>query len=391
MGSFTKAVRQKLKLRMAIAGPSGSGKTFTALSIASGMGLRVALIDTEFSSALRYAPDVPGKLEPGEFDFDHVNLSNHDPLEYCRLIKEAQLDHDVLIIDSLSHAWCGSGGALEQVDNEAARSRSGNSYTAWRNVTPKHNALVNAMLACQCHLIACIRSKQDYVQSKDERGKTTIEKVGMAPVQREGLEYEFDIFADMNMGHQFIVSKTRCRDLDGKVLHMPGKALGEQLLAWTDGGVDIPPKTPATTMPPVIRGLLVSLGAKTAADATAIITFCTFGNFSTAADVAESEIVVKTYIEQMMALVGHDKVLYLATATRPSDGVWQMLKDTGCSCAEDALGVIRHVTMDACQSLEEALTKQELAIRPNLATASQSCHPGVLLSNGRNHGKSVAS
>ena len=76
--------------------------------------------------------------------------------------------YEILIIDSLSHAWVGREGALEMVDKAASRTR-GNSFAAWRHVTPLHNQLVDAMLGTSCHLIATLRSKMDYVQERDEQ------------------------------------------------------------------------------------------------------------------------------------------------------------------------------------------------------------------------------
>src|SRR5690606_28365644 len=71
-------------------------------------------------------------------------------------------------------------------------------------------------------------------------------KVGMAPIQRDGMEYEFDIVADMDQEHNFIVSKTRYRGLDNAVINKPGVELGEQIRAWLEDGVEAPPAPSAT-------------------------------------------------------------------------------------------------------------------------------------------------
>ncbi|MBS2008231.1 MAG: ATP-binding protein [Cyanobacteria bacterium SZAS TMP-1] len=216
-------------------GPSGSGKTFTALTFAGALGKKIAVIDSERGSASKYA-DL--------FSFDTCDMESHSPQTYVKHIKEAEeAGYDVLIIDSLSHAWAGKDGALEQVDKVAKRSQSGNSFTAWREVTPMHNALVDAILQTKCHVIATMRTKQEYVLEENERGKKTPRKVGMAPVQREGVEYEFDVIADMNIDHDFIVAKTRCHSLDGLVARKPGVEVAETLAAWLDAGTT--PKTSA--------------------------------------------------------------------------------------------------------------------------------------------------
>src|SRR5690242_19965331 len=109
---------------MALVGPSGSGKTYTALKIATNLvpSGKVALIDTERGSASKYA-----KL----FKFDVLELRNYHPEAYIKAIKAAADNgYDVLIIDSLSHAWNGDGGVLSIVDKKGGR------FDAWKDVTP---------------------------------------------------------------------------------------------------------------------------------------------------------------------------------------------------------------------------------------------------------------
>ena len=85
----------------------------------------------------------------------------------------------------------------------------GNSYTAWRHVTPWYNKLVDTMLNSNCHIIATMRSKTEYAQIQNERGKTEIKKLGLAPVQRDGMDYEFTTVFDISMTHDVTVSKDR--------------------------------------------------------------------------------------------------------------------------------------------------------------------------------------
>lgn len=228
---FKRASKSQSRLRLGLVGVSGSGKTFSALAIASALAAhydgRVALIDTEHGSASKYAD---------RFNFDVLELADFNPKNYIDAIKAASDYYDVLIVDSLSHAWSGSGGVLEMVDNAAKRSQSNNSFTAWRDVTPLHNQLVEAIVGAPIHLIATMRSKTEYVLEKDDRGKTTPRKVGMAPVQRDGLEYEFDLVGDMDTNNTLIVSKSRIPALSGKVIAKPGAELGDTLFSWlTDG------------------------------------------------------------------------------------------------------------------------------------------------------------
>ncbi len=237
---FRKAVKALRKARIALIGPSGSGKTYTALEIATGLagpGGRIALIDTENASASLYAD---------RFDFDTLNLDTFSPKVYTEAIRAAEeAGYDVIIIDSLSHAWAGKDGALEQVDKAAARAK-GNTFAAWREVTPQHNALVDALVRCKAHVVVTMRAKTEYIVEKDEKtGRTTPRKVGMAPVQRDGLEYEFDIVADMDLEHRFIVSKSRMSDLADEVITRPTAELGERIRVWLEDGEPVPEPEPA--------------------------------------------------------------------------------------------------------------------------------------------------
>ena len=239
MSGFQKAERRKAKLRLGLIGPSGSGKSATALRIASGLGGKIAAIDSENESLSLYAPTPadPGFCPQG---FDTLNLHSFSPANYVKAIQDAgRAGYDVIIIDSMTHAWNGTDGALEQVDRAMARS-SGNKFAAWRDVTPMHNALVNAIIQSPCHVIATIRTKTEYVVEKDERGKSVPRKIGLAPIQRDGMEYEFTIVADMDLDHNMIVTKTRCPAMDGKVIKYPGPEVSATLLQWLNAGTDVP-------------------------------------------------------------------------------------------------------------------------------------------------------
>lgn len=237
---FTKASKKQSKLRLALIGPSGSGKTMSALLIAKNMGKRIAVIDSECGSASKYAGD--------SAEFDTLELESFEPRTYVEAIKAAESEgYDVIIIDSLSHAWAGKGGALEMKDAVAKRSKSGNTFDAWREVTPHHNALVDALIGCKAHLIVTMRAKTEYVLEENDRGKKVPRKVGMAPIQRDGLEYEFDVVAELDLDHNFLVSKTRCPKLDGAAINRPGKQVAETLMAWLSDGVEVAQPRPTAS------------------------------------------------------------------------------------------------------------------------------------------------
>lgn len=222
-----RATKEQSRLRLALIGVSGSGKTYSALRIAQGLGQRILVVDTEHGSAAKYAD---------EFEFDTITLEEFSPNNYVAAIELGEMEgYDVIVLDSLSHAWSGKGGALEMVDN-AARRQQGNSFGAWRDVTPMHNAMIDAIVGCKAHLIATMRAKTEYVQEKNDRGKTTIRKVGLAPVQRDQMEYEFDVVGDIDVEHNLIITKSRCRALSDKVLPLPGENVSSVLRDWLTSG-----------------------------------------------------------------------------------------------------------------------------------------------------------
>ncbi len=228
--TFHKAVKYGAKLRLAIAGPAGSGKTYTSLTLASALadGGRVAVIDTEHGSASKYADIFP--------EFDTLQLETFHPQRYIDAIHEAeQGGYAVLVIDSLSHAWSGQGGLLEEKDKIARAKYSGNSFSAWNDASAIQNKLVNVILGAKLHIIATVRSKMDYVLETGANGKTMPRKVGMAPVQRDDLPYEFDVFCTLESDNTLIVDKSRCPALSGAVIAKPNGAVADTLKVWLSG------------------------------------------------------------------------------------------------------------------------------------------------------------
>ena len=228
-----KAERKKAKLRLGISAPSGAGKTYSSLLMAYGITgdwEKVGLIDTENGSGDLYAHLGEYSVVPIEAPFT--------PDKYIKAIKLFEENgFEVVIIDSLTHAWAGEGGILDIQAAKTAASRSGNSYTAWREVTPQHNALVNTILQSKCHIIATMRAKTEYIQEKNDNGKTEIKKVGLAPIQRDGMEYEFTVMLDLGLNHVATASKDRTSLFDGQYFK-PGEDTGRKLLEWLETGVD---------------------------------------------------------------------------------------------------------------------------------------------------------
>ena len=242
MSGFKRATKAAAKLRLGLVGPAGSGKTMTALRIAAGLGGRVAVIDTERGSASLYAG------ERG-MEFDVIELDTYGVERFIEAIKAAaEGGYSTLVIDSLSHAWAGKGGILEFVDNAGKRNQGGGNFGAWRDATPRHNSLVDAILGAPLHIICTLRSKVEYVV-ENVGGRNQVRKVGMQPVQRDGLEYEFTVVGDVTQDHDLVVTKTRAAFLKDAVVREAGEDLGKQLAAWLAAGSD-PEPAPAPAPPP---------------------------------------------------------------------------------------------------------------------------------------------
>lgn len=248
---FKKANRQQSKLRMTLDGPAGSGKTFTALRFAHALarGGRVAVIDTERGSASKYAGEAPDGFP---WEFDVLELATFSPETYTEAIETAgRAGYAVLVIDSLSHAWEGKGGALEIKDRAG-----GNQYTAWRNVTPIHNRMIDAILQSPCHIITTMRSRMEYVQELDDKGKVlAVRKVGMAPIQRPGMEYEFDVVGDIDYAHILKISKSRCAAMQDRDGEKPGPGFIAPLIEWLESGAPAAPRPPADELITSARAL----------------------------------------------------------------------------------------------------------------------------------------
>lgn len=229
---FQQASKQQSKLRMTLDGPAGSGKSYTALRFAHALtaayGGRIAFIDTERGSASKYVGEAPDSVP---FAFDVLNLTVFSPEKYTEAIHAAgRLGYSVLVVDSLSHAWEGQGGALE------LKAKAGESWSAWRQVTPIHNRMVDAILQSPCHVITTMRSRMEYIQETDDRGRVTIRKVGLSPIQRPGTEYEFDLVCDIDWAHILTVSKSRCSTVADFKVEKPGAEFMRPVIDWLSSG-----------------------------------------------------------------------------------------------------------------------------------------------------------
>lgn len=231
-----KAERRKAKLRLALIGPTGSGKTFSALRMAFGIGGKVGLIDTEHGSGDLYA-------DMGDYDVITLEPPYTVPKYREAIAAFEDANYDVIIVDSLTHAWAGEGGLLDKQGMlEKDTQRFKNSFQTWREITPEHNKLVEELIGSPAHMIATLRVKTEYVMEQNSRGKMEPRKIGLAPVFRDGIEYEFTLCMDIDQDHYARASKDRTMMFEGWRDQIT-EDTGRRLKQWLDTGVE-PPTRP---------------------------------------------------------------------------------------------------------------------------------------------------
>lgn len=233
MGSFKKATKEAAKLRLALFGVSGSGKTYTALRIATGLGGKIAVIDTERNSACKYSD---------RFDFDVCNATKPS-IENLKMFIEEAKSYDILIIDSMTHAWL---ELLQEVEKIAKTKFGGNTWSAWSEGTPKQMSLINALLDFPGHIIATMRTETNWTTTTNDKGKVVPVRVGEAPKQGKGIEYEFDMLMQISSEHDALVIKDRTGKFQDEVIPMPDENFGKSLGEWLKEGKKEEKKEPET-------------------------------------------------------------------------------------------------------------------------------------------------
>lgn len=214
---------------MGIQGPSGSGKTYSSLLLAFGLTgdwSRVAVIDTENHSSNLY--DYLGDYFVLPLSAPFTPERYIEAIRYC-ISQEIQ----VVIIDSISHEWEGSGGILD-IHSQMA----GNSFTNWAKLTPRHNAFIQELLQSPVHVIANVRTKQDYVLV-DKNGKMAPEKVGLKGITREGMDYEFTLVLDLDIKHHANASKDRTSLFIDRPEFKITSDTGKAILEWCNSGKEV--------------------------------------------------------------------------------------------------------------------------------------------------------
>jgi len=223
-----KSERKQSKLRIGLSGPAGSGKTYSALLIASGIASKwdkICLIDSENGR---------GDFYSDLGDYNIISLkAPFTPESYIEAITAAEeAGMEVIIIDSISHEWEGSGGCLEINERLAAAKFKGNTWAAWSETTPRHQKFISAIISSKCDIVTTVRTKIEMVQE----GKT-IKKVGTKEITREGYEYELTVNFNIDRdGHYAIASKDNTRLFDSRDPFIITAETGNEINTWKGSG-----------------------------------------------------------------------------------------------------------------------------------------------------------
>ncbi|MEJ8605592.1 AAA family ATPase [Riemerella anatipestifer] len=216
--------RKRAKIKIALQGSAGSGKTYSSLLLAQGLTngdfSKVAIIDTENGSADLYA-------HLGNYNMLSMQPP-FSPQKYVQAIEVCEkAGMEVIILDSISHCW--------DYLLDYHSSLTGNSFTNWAKIKPLEKLFIDKILQSNAHVIATMRTKQDYVLNQKD-GKFVPEKVGLKAVQRDGLDFEFTLVFDVDIKHFAVASKDRTEIFMDKPEFIITSETGKIILDWCNSG-----------------------------------------------------------------------------------------------------------------------------------------------------------
>lgn len=208
--SFESMEKTQSKVSVGIYGPSGGGKTTAAFKIA--MGIRDELypnqklkdiaifIDTENKAANKsFGRTVGGELleDMTIIDFkapyDIVDLKRC--IEFC-----ISKGFKIIIIDTYTKFWSGDAGVLDRVaEIDASNATAKKAYGAWseKEIIQK-KSMIKDVADSRVHMIYCYRAKTEYLISKNDRGRTVIEAVGVKEDTQADVRYEHDVMLSIS-------------------------------------------------------------------------------------------------------------------------------------------------------------------------------------------------
>lgn len=236
------AQREGARVVVGLGGASGSGKTHTAILLAYGMtnfnSSKIGFLDTEnkrgslFSDILKNEDDVIQPFLIGDL------VPPFSPDRYVQAIREFEAAGvEVLIIDSVTHEWEGTGGCAEIADNFIGGNPK-RTALGWATAKKGHKQFINTLLQCDMHIICCIRARE---QTSFKNPSKPV-SLGIQPIQEKNFMFEMTaslLMLNEGTAQQPLKCPTDLKQFFGRgngyITSQDGLALRE----WVDGGKKI--------------------------------------------------------------------------------------------------------------------------------------------------------
>jgi hypothetical protein len=240
--TFRPAIRTEAKPLIGLYSESGGGKTYSALLLAKGFATnmsKVGMIETESGRGEVYAEDpiVGGyQVLPIRDDYSPVNYGN-------AIDAAGKAGLEVLIIDSASHEWEGSGGVLSMA---AANQESGKKGPlVWQVPKLSHSRhFMLKLLGTPVPLvIVCMRAKYPMREEKRSNGgKEWVRSDVLEPKQADDILFEMMVHGWLDKEHKFHL--TNCTEKGLKQVFLDNQQItietGKRLVDWAKGGIAKP-------------------------------------------------------------------------------------------------------------------------------------------------------
>lgn len=232
-----KAQREGARLVIGVAGVSGSGKTYTAIQLGYGLANckaeKLGFLDTENRRGSLYSDATPEPFLIGDL---YAPFSPQRYIEAIKAFQEAGVE--VLVIDSVTHEWEGSGGCEEIAQNTTSR------IADWKRAKAEHKRFMNMLLQSNMHVIVCIRAREkvDFTNPKEPRS------LGIQPIQEKNFMFEMTasmMMWDQGSRQEVLKCPAELVPILGRQTGYIGVEEGKALRAWVDGAKALNPKVEA--------------------------------------------------------------------------------------------------------------------------------------------------
>lgn len=231
MFKIEEAKREGAKIVLGIAGTSGSGKTYSAIQVGYGLagksGKHLGFLDTENRRGRLYADILPEPFQIADFE---PPFSPDRYIEGIRAFERAGCK--VLVIDSITHEWEGTGGC------EEIATAGDPKLPRWNKAKLEHKKFMNCLLQSSMDIIVCIRAREK-VDMKDPRN---IKSLGIQPITEKNVLFEMTaslMMEDEGRRQKVIKCPDALRPILGRTNDYLTVQDGVKLRQWIDGAAPV--------------------------------------------------------------------------------------------------------------------------------------------------------